>query len=109
MDFVGVFRFLLDSFQREGIDFLLIGGFALEAQGVSRTTLDIDMLILADKSKKIKDIMAKGGYELIHESEDMLNFCGKNTSLGRVDFLLAHRKYAKAMLERSEVKKDVKQ
>ena len=104
MDFLGVFRFLLDNFQREGIDFALIGGFALEAQGVVRTTLDIDMLIMSEENTKIKDIMIQVGYELIHESEDVLNFCSNKAALGRVDFLLAHRRYAKAMLERAELK-----
>jgi len=48
--------------------------------------------------------MIKHGYELIHESADMLNFSGKKFELGRVDFLLAHRKYAVAMLKRAEEK-----
>jgi len=48
--------------------------------------------------------MLKAGYELIHESEDVLNFASKKFELGRVDFLLAHRKYALAMLERADEK-----
>lgn len=104
MDFILVFKFLLETFQREKIDFALIGGFALQASGVTRTTRDIDLLILSENSRKIKDIMLKHGYKLIHESEDVLNFLSDKIELGRVDFLLAHRKYAIQMLKRAEEK-----
>lgn len=104
MDFVLVFKFLLETFKREKIDFALIGGLALQAAGITRTTRDIDLLILSESAEKIKNILLRRGYELIHESEDVLNFAGKKLELGRIDFLLAHRKYACAMLKRAEEK-----
>jgi len=104
MDFLLVFKFISETFKRENIDFALIGGFALQAAGVTRTTLDIDMLILSTDSAKIKKIMLTHGYELIHESEDVLNFVSEKFELGRVDFLIAHRKYTLAMLCRAEEK-----
>ena len=36
------------------------------------------------------------------KSEDVITFYGQRVELGRVDFLLAHRKYAVAMLGRAE-------
>ncbi|MDP2911437.1 MAG: nucleotidyltransferase family protein [Candidatus Omnitrophota bacterium] len=104
MDFILIFKFLLETFKREKIDFALIGGFALQAAGITRTTGDIDMLVLKDDSEKIKDIMIKHRYELIHESSDVLNFYSDKFELGRIDFLLAHRKYALSMLKRAEEK-----
>ncbi len=104
MDFSSVFKFLIETFSREKIDFALIGGFALQAEGVTRTTRDIDLLVLSECSEKIKSIMLKQGYDLLHESKDVLNFVGKRTELGRVDFLLAHRKYALSMLDRAQEK-----
>jgi hypothetical protein len=104
MDFIRVFKFLLEAFEREHIDFALIGGLALQSAGISRSTLDIDMLILATEGRKIKDIMCAQGYELIHESKDVLNFCHPGMEFGRVDFLLAHRKYALSMLQHAEGK-----
>ncbi len=97
MDFLLVFKFLITTLKRQEIDFALIGGFALQVADITRTTRDIDLVILAKDVQKIKDIMLKTGYELIHESEDILNFAGKKFELGRVDFLLAHRKYALAI------------
>lgn len=101
MNFALIFRFLIESLTREKIDFALMGGFALQAVGITRTTRDIDLLILSEDSAKIKTLMVKHGYELIHESEDVLNFTSNNFELGRVDFLLAHRKYSLAMLKRA--------
>ena len=66
MDFVLVFKFLVETLKREK--------------------------------------MLKHGYGLIHESDDVLNFSGKKLELGRVDFLLARRKYTQAMLRRAAEK-----
>ena len=102
MYFISVFKFLIENLEREKIDFAIIGGFALQASGIPRATFDIDLLILSEYSNKIKDIMIRHGYELMHESEEVLNFHSKKPELGRVDFILAHRKYSMEMLKRAE-------
>ena len=91
----------MENFKRENIDFALIGGFALQAVGLTRTTKDVDLLILSDDAQKVKDILLKKGYELIYESEDVFNFVSRDSELGRIDFLLAHRKYSLEMLHRA--------
>ena len=102
MNFALIFKFLIENFTREEIDFALMGGFALQAAGVTRTTRDIDLLVLSESSPKIKDMMLKHGYDLLYESKEVLNFTSKNFELGRVDFLLAHRKYALTMLKNAK-------
>lgn len=102
MDFKNVFKFIIEKFNAQKIDFALIGGFALQAVGLTRTTRDIDMLIVAQDSSTIKDIMLSYGYHLLHESKDVLNFSSKKYELGRVDFLLAHRTYALNMLKNAK-------
>lgn len=104
MDFALIFKFLVKNLTLKKIDFALVGGFALQAVGITRTTRDIDLLILNENSPTVKDLMLKHGYELLHESEDVLNFTGRKFELGRVDFLLAHRKYSVEMLKRAEEK-----
>jgi hypothetical protein len=99
MNFALIFKFLVENFTREKIDFALMGGFALQAAGVTRATQDIDLLVLSENSPKIKDIMLKHGYDLLYESKEVLNFTSKNFELGRVDFLLARRKYTLTMLK----------
>jgi hypothetical protein len=104
MDFVTVLQFLFTSFKKEEVDFAFIGGFALQAAGVTRATQDVDFLILAQDAAKIKKTMLAGGYELLHESQDTLNFLGKRPEMGRVDFILAHRKHALEMLKRARIR-----
>src|SRR3989338_3143548 len=104
MDFVLVFKFIIETFNREKIDFAIIGGLALQFSGISRATRDIDLLIFSEDKAKVKGIMLRHRYKLLYESEDILNFHSNNFQLGKVDFLLAHRKYAVTMLKRAEEK-----
>jgi hypothetical protein len=99
MDFIAVLDFLLGVFEREKVDFAFIGGFALQAAGVSRATKDLDFMVLAEDGARIKPIMTERGYELLTETPEFLCFIGKTPALGRVDFLLAHRKYSLEMLK----------
>ncbi len=102
MDFDLVFKNILESFQKEKINFAIIGGFALQAVGMtSRVTQDIDMLVLINDKDKVKRIMLSQGFELRHESKDVMNFFGIVPILGRVDFIIAHRQYARDMLEKT--------
>jgi len=104
MNFESVFELLLDNFYKAKVDFALIGGFAVHVAGYTRATEDIDFLIAKDDALKVKKIMLSYGYELLHESEDVSNYLGRLGDLGKVDFLYAHRKYAKAMLLRAQEK-----
>ena len=104
MDFKRTFEFIIHSFEKENLMYALIGGFALEAAGVVRATMDIDLLVLADDKKKIKSIMISNGYKLLYESKEVINFIGEIDSLGRIDYILAHRKYTLAMLKRAQKK-----
>lgn len=99
MDFEAVFRFLLESFQKAKVEFALIGGLAMHAAGYMRATNDIDFLVSKEDMPKVRQIMLSFGYEAVHESEDVSNFVGRLGSLGRVDFLHAHRQYARRMLK----------
>ena len=105
MDFKQTFEMLALSFEKEKLPYALIGGFALEAAGVVRATMDLDLLVLSRNRDSIKSIMVSNGYTILHESKEVINFIGDETTPGRVDFLLAHRKYALAMLKRAQKKK----
>ena len=102
MNFEAVFKILIEQFQKYEIPFALIGGFALHAAGHSRATQDIDCLIDQKDAVKVKKILSSLGYEILHESEDVLNFASRLKELGKIDFLLAHRQYAKGMLKRAD-------
>ena len=104
MDFKHAFKIITHHFEKGSLKYAVIGGFALESAGVIRATMDIDLLVLADDKSRIKSIMIANDYELVFESEEVITFIGNDDYLGRVDFLLAHRKYTMAMLERAQKK-----
>lgn len=102
MNFESVLKLLIENFEKQNVDFALMGGFALHVAGFTRSTQDIDFLVDKEDMPKVKAIMSALGYELLHESTDVSNFLNKMKELGKVDFLHAHRSYAKAMLKRAK-------
>ena len=104
MNFLSTFEIVIKEFQKQNIDFAVIGGLALQQFGVTRTTSDIDFLVLISDKNKVKEVMERLNYDLKYESIDILNFFSKHSAFDRIDFLIAHRKYALVMLERAVVK-----
>lgn len=102
MDFEKIFTFLLKNFEKHDVQYALMGGFALHAAGYMRATQDIDILIRKDDMPKVKKLLLSLGYEVAHESEDIVNLRGMMKELGQIDFVLAHRKYAQNMLKRAQ-------
>ncbi len=102
MDFEAVSKMVMDQFGKHQVRCAIIGGFALHAAGFHRATVDIDFLVHVQDMPKVKATLAALGYDLKHESKDAANFWGKMDTLGNIDFIIAHRKYALAMLERSK-------
>ena len=55
---------LVDSFNRNGIDFALCGGLAVAAHGLVRATLDIDFLIREEMLDEAYKAAARVGYDI---------------------------------------------
>ena len=45
-----IFRIIADVLSPAGIECLLIGGFAVNAHGYSRATLDVDLMVVATEN-----------------------------------------------------------
>jgi hypothetical protein len=102
MDFPKVVRLLQAEFAKQNIDFALIGGLAIHALGISRTTRDMDGLALLSNAPQIDKIMKALGYEILQRTDDVGNYLSKDWEMGRVDILFAHRPYAISMLKRAK-------
>ena len=52
-------KLLLRSLNQHGVDYLLIGGYALSAHGYQRATTDIDLLVpaTAQAGQRVKDAL----------------------------------------------------
>ena len=83
MDFVWILHFIIAEFNNEKIRYALIGGFAMGAWGIMRSTMVLDFLVNQGDVGKIEDIMDNHGYN------------------GQVDFIHAFRKISLSMLKRA--------
>ena len=71
---------------KAGIDCILIGGFAVNHYGYTRSTLDIDFMIFAEELDAVRTIMVHAGFTNI-VIEDVVAFFETPNSALRVDFL----------------------
>ncbi len=101
MDFKTVTEELLAGFKAEGVQYALMGGFALGAWGVPRTTVDIDFLIHRDSLEKVHRIMTQMGYECAYQTENVSQYVSQLKVFGEVDFLHAFREISLGMLQRA--------
>jgi len=84
-----------DAFKKAGITHALIGGFAMASYGHHRTTVDVDFLADGNKRNEIKTTLLNQGFQLTHESGEVLQFSGP----GLLDILLANRPLSQEMLK----------
>lgn len=77
------------------VSFALIGGFALAAHGIHRSTVDIDFLADGEKKETIKNALLTKGYKIRYESSEVLQFDGP----GFVYIVLANRPLSQRMLK----------
>ena len=105
MDFKEVLQIILKEFEKKGVRYGLIGGFALGVLGVSRATLDLDFLVLKEDLPKVQEIMAELDYKCAYKSEDVSQYVSGVKIFGEVDFLHAFRSASIDMLGRAIEKK----
>jgi hypothetical protein len=105
MDFETVLKKIIDTFEKNSINYALIGGFALGLYGVVRATNDLDFLIDKKHEAFLKEFMKQNVYNIIYESKDVIQFEHPRAMLGSIDFLYAFRKPSLEMLKRAVKKK----
>ena len=102
MNLKEVLKTLIVRFHHNKIDFALSGGLSLSTMGIFRFTKDIDFIVDEGSKDTIHQIMAGLGYEKQDFStEEIISYVSPLKVFGQVDFLLAKRKYTKAMMRRA--------
>lgn len=91
MDFEKVLGIIIKRFDEEKISYGLIGGFAIGALGISRSTIDLDFLVNKDDLNKIEQVLRAVGYESVFKSENVAQYVSPTKIMGEIDFLLAFR------------------
>jgi len=103
MNLKEVIKTLIAKFNEQGIDLVLSGGLALSTMNIVRFTQDIDFLVHEKDQPAIHEIMTGLGYEQQNFSTDeIVSYLSPLKVFGQVDFLLARRKYTKAMIHRAK-------
>jgi hypothetical protein len=86
-----IFQICVDAAAAEGLDFLLIGGHAVNARGYLRTTLDYDFLLASRDLRRWSEILAEVGYALVTPERPIAAFAQFQPREGegfRVDLML---------------------
>jgi len=104
MDFEKVIEILITEFEREKIQYALMGGFGMGVLGIMRATVDLDFLVIYQDLPKVEEIMEKYGYRCIFKSENVSQYVSDIKILGTIDFLHAFRTPSLSMLKRAEEK-----
>lgn len=67
------FKLLTDFFEQEGLDYAIIGAFALYAYGYTRATGDIDFITRIEYQQRIIDYLSSLGFETLNRSSGFSN------------------------------------
>jgi len=101
MDFDRLLRSLVIALEKGGVDYAVIGGFALGVLGAPRATADLDLLVLRENLEAIHDTLTHLGYERVVVTENVSHYQHPDVTWGSVDLLHAFRSHSIAMLRRA--------
>ena len=99
-DLDAVFAIVAEILPAAGIECLLIGGFAVNFHGYSRSTLDIDLMIVIDQRDAVRKIMKSEGFTNVAEHANVTFFNRPGSSL-RIDFLTTDHATMSKMIARA--------
>ena len=102
MDFERVLTALLRELHQQRIRYAVVGGFALGALGVPRSTMDVDFLVHQDDLESLHEIMSRAGYQRTFRSENVSHYRHADAVWVPVDILHAFRSISLGMLERAQ-------
>lgn len=70
----------------KGIDYLLIGGYAVNYYGYTRNTVDLDFMVASDQLTAVRSILTEAGFINVSVEDNVVFFNRPDLAL-RVDFL----------------------
>ncbi len=92
-----IFDVVANRLPQAGVDFLMIGGHAVNQYGYSRATLDVDFMIAAVNLDTVRSVMKEAGFSNVSQSENVVFFNKPGDPL-RVDFLQVKNETMDALL-----------
>lgn len=102
MDLKKALTLIVADFEKNDVNYAIIGGFAIGALGIPRSTIDLDFLVPSDALYKVEAIMLAMGYKKAFSSENASQYVSPSAEMGEVDFLHAFRPISIKMLAEAE-------
>ena len=87
MNFESVLGLVSGFLEERGAPFAIIGGVAIVAYGLPRTTLDLDLIVEASAQDDLIRFLESRGYETLHRSSGFSNHQHSNPTWGNLDFV----------------------
>ncbi len=101
MDFHRTLAEVGTALDAAGCRWAVIGGVALGFYGVTRTTVDVDVLVDGACVARLAEILAPFGYQSTYTWEESSHFKARGETYCPLDVLHAHRPHSLAMLDRA--------
>lgn len=86
MDFAAGLDTVSEFLDGKGFRHAVIGGVALAAYGLSRTTLDLDLIVEGEAQDLLISFLESLGFETLHRSPGYSNHLHPDPARGRLDF-----------------------
>jgi hypothetical protein len=102
MNFTQVIAAVGGQLDKAGVNYALIGGFAMALRGVQRATMDLDFILMLEDLQIAHRILEQLGYRREFRSENVSHYLSSDQAWGRIDILHAFRGPSLGMLRRAE-------
>jgi len=93
-----VFETVCRELPSAGVEFLMIGGHAVNHYGYIRATMDVDFMITAEAVSSVREVMRNSGFTNVSEGENVIFFSRPDSPI-RVDFLPVDAETMKTLLQ----------
>jgi hypothetical protein len=97
MDFAAVYQLVADFLIGRGAPVAVVGGLALHGHGVSRATLDLDLVCEAEIQEALVGFLEAQGYETLHRSAGFSNHLHGSPDRGRLDIVYVDQATARPL------------
>ncbi|MDZ8119368.1 nucleotidyl transferase AbiEii/AbiGii toxin family protein [Pontiella agarivorans] len=97
-----VFDVVSTQLPKAGVEFLMIGGHAVNHYGFSRATVDVDFMIVSNDVATVREVMKTAGFTNVSDSDNVI-FFGHPENPHRVDFLKIEQDSMDKLIKSAEV------
>jgi hypothetical protein len=103
VDFAAVLADISAELEGLGARHAVIGGVALAALGMPRTTIDLDLVTDAAAQDALIELLERRGYQTLHRSSGYSNHLHADARRGRVDVVYIRGDTAEQLFDGTEV------